>query len=32
MIKLVRNSKLTYFAVYCIIVGLIAIITSFVVS
>lgn len=32
MIKLVRNSKLTYFAVYCILVGLIAITTSFVVS
>ena len=30
MIKLVKNSKLSYFAVYCILVGLIAIITSFI--
>jgi undecaprenyl-diphosphatase len=29
MIKLVKNSKLTYFAVYCIIVGIIAIFLSF---
>lgn len=29
MIKLVKNSKLTYFAVYCVIVGIIAIILSF---
>jgi undecaprenyl-diphosphatase len=25
MIKLVKNSKLTYFAIYCIVIGLIAI-------
>lgn len=30
MIKLVRNSKLSYFAVYCILVGLVAIIISLV--
>lgn len=30
MIKLVRNSKLTYFSVYCAIVGLIAIVSSLV--
>lgn len=29
MIKLVRNSKLTYFAIYCLIVGAIAIVYSF---
>ncbi|MBC9797474.1 undecaprenyl-diphosphate phosphatase [Sinomicrobium weinanense] len=29
MIKLVRNSKLTYFAVYCLIVGAVAIVYSF---
>lgn len=29
MIKLVKSSKLTYFAVYCVIVGIIAIILSF---
>ena len=29
MIKLVKNSKLTYFAIYCIIVGVIAIFLSF---
>ena len=29
MIKLVKNSKLTYFAIYCIIVGIIAIFLSF---
>lgn len=30
MIKLVRRGKLTYFAIYCLIVGLIAIISTFV--
>ena len=30
MIKLVRNSKLTYFAIYCLLVGVLAIILSFV--
>ena len=29
MIKLVKNSKLSYFAMYCIIVGIIAILLSF---
>ena len=29
MIKLVRQSKLTYFSIYCVVVGLIAIVTSF---
>jgi undecaprenyl-diphosphatase len=29
MIKLVRQSKLTYFSIYCVIVGLVAIVTSF---
>lgn len=29
MIKLVRNSKLSYFAIYCVLVGLTAIIVSF---
>lgn len=29
MIKLVKNSKLSYFSIYCLIVGLIAIIVSF---
>ncbi|HZW62317.1 MAG TPA: undecaprenyl-diphosphate phosphatase [Flavobacteriaceae bacterium] len=29
MIKLVKNSKLTYFAIYCTVVGLIAVILSF---
>ena len=32
MIKLVKNSKLSYFAIYCIIIGLIAIVSSFIVS
>jgi undecaprenyl-diphosphatase len=30
MIKLVRKSKLSYFAIYCLIVGLIAVVSSFV--
>ncbi|MBB4119405.1 undecaprenyl-diphosphatase [Mesonia hippocampi] len=30
MIKLVRNSKLTYFAIYCLIVGVIALSVSFI--
>jgi len=29
MIKLVKNSKLIYFSIYCVLVGIIAIITSF---
>ena len=29
MIKLVRQSKLTYFSIYCVVLGLIAIVTSF---
>lgn len=32
MIKLVKNSKLSYFAIYCFVVGLIAILTSFLLS
>ena len=30
MIRIVRNSKLIYFSIYCLVVGLIAIVTSFV--
>ena len=30
MIKLVRKSKLSYFAIYCLIVGLIAIVYGFI--